>query len=1016
MIKLWINCLLVLLLSFKAQAIITKVTPPGSINYGMVYILPNGNYVIVDAGADQYKGAVYLYHGQTHALISKLTGSQPNDQIGYGGITVLSNNNFIVLSPYWMNGTKFRAGAVTLVNGVTGLNGQVSVNNSLVGSDSMDNVGSRLTVLSNGHVVIVSPFWHNGSIHRVGAVTWFNGNTGLIGLVDSNNSLIGSTNNIFNANFPEVKALNNGNYVVSNYTWDNGNLIDVGAVTWGNGNGGTHGMISPNNSLVGNTMHDLVGTSVTTLSNGNYVVSSRYYDHGPIVNTGAITFGSGITGISGIVNAQNSIVGSSTYDELYKVTGLTNGNFIVSCPSWDNGLITDVGLVKWVDGQVGDVGVLNGATCWIGSSTSDQVGKSVYALQNGHAVCVSENWDGVQVANAGAVTWIDGTTMSSGIISASNSIVGNTNGAMMLNRLATLNNGHFVIAMRQFSIGNSPIGAVMWCNGYAPTVGAVDTANCLYGSANGDFAGCVIVPLNNGHYVVSNINWNNNLITSAGAVTWCNGNGGTTGPINSSNSIVGYSQNDNVGEKVYALKNGNYVICSSNWKNGTQSSAGACTWANGNTGITGAVSAANSLVGTYWNDRVGGIVFELNDSNYVVFSPYYNGIIYSGGAFTWSNGQGGLLGTVNSSNSLLGTVTDQFSYFVNFTNYGNGAYGFACYDWNGIGFVSWSKSNGEYIGNLNNCRIIYGTALFGNSVPQYNPIYNYLIISVPYENKVYIAYPGSPESITNVQGCGSYYFNDQTLTSSGLYLDTLLNAQGCDSVFGVQLTINNPTTCSINITSCNSYNFFGQTLTNSGVYYYTLLNSIGCDSLITLNLTIINSETNTISAKACNSYIFNGQTLTHSGTYYDTLLNSVGCDTFITLNLMINKPSTSTSSVTAYNSYTFNGQTLTKSGVYYDTLFNVYGCDSLIVLNLTIDSNEFYVYPSPTNALVWVYAVNGFKQADIRLMHSDGKLISEYKQVQGSKYSFDLSSLASGLYLIQCVDESGVYFRKVMKY
>jgi hypothetical protein len=131
---------------------------------------------------------------------------------------------------------------------------------------------------------------------------------------------------------------------------------------------------------------------------------------------------------------------------------------------------------------------------------------------------------------------------------------------------------------------------------------------------------------------------------------------------------------------------------------------------------------------------------------------------------------------------------------------------------------------------------------------------------------------------------------------------------------------------------------------------------------------------------------------------------------------MINKPSTSTSSVTAYNSYTFNGQTLTKSGVYYDTLFNVYGCDSLIVLNLTIDSNEFYVYPSPTNALVWVYAVNGFKQADIRLMHSDGKLISEYKQVQGSKYSFDLSSLASGLYLIQCVDESGVYFRKVMKY
>jgi hypothetical protein len=40
----------------------------------------------------------------------------------------------------------------------------------------------------------------------------------------------------------------------------------------------------------------------------------------------------------------------------------------------------------------------------------------------------------------------------------------------------------------------------------------------------------------------------------------------------------------------------------------------------------------------------------------------------------------------------------------------------------------------------------------------------------------------------------------------------------------------------LNDTACSSYFFNGQTLTSNGIYYDTLVNAGGCDSLITLNL------------------------------------------------------------------------------------------------------------------------------------------------------------------------------------
>ena len=93
---------------------------------------------------------------------------------------------------------------------------------------------------------------------------------------------------------------------------------DVGAVTWGNGTTGVSGAVFAANSLVGSTSCDQVGISgVTALTNGNYVVASKYWDNGAAANAGAVTWGNGTTGVTAArFQPANSLVGSTANDEV----------------------------------------------------------------------------------------------------------------------------------------------------------------------------------------------------------------------------------------------------------------------------------------------------------------------------------------------------------------------------------------------------------------------------------------------------------------------------------------------------------------------------------------------------------------------------------------------------------------------------------------------------------------------------------------------------------------------------
>jgi hypothetical protein len=105
--------------------------------------------------------------------------------------------------------------------------------------------------------------------------------------------------------------LTNGNYVVASPSW-NGSL---GAATWGDGTAGVTGTIDAGNSLVGSNPNDQVGSGspgargVTALANGNYVVCSPYWDGGFSNGRGAVTWADGTVGLAGPVGPGNSLIG-----------------------------------------------------------------------------------------------------------------------------------------------------------------------------------------------------------------------------------------------------------------------------------------------------------------------------------------------------------------------------------------------------------------------------------------------------------------------------------------------------------------------------------------------------------------------------------------------------------------------------------------------------------------------------------------------------------------------------------
>ncbi len=270
------------------------VGPPGSELFGdYVTALPNGNIVVTDryydAGTVLDVGAVYLYDGGTGALISMLTGSTAFDQVGRHGVTVLANGNFVV----------------SIHTGIMAL--RVS-GGSHVGQRHHWGHGHGVGGQQPGGQYGGRPDWRGVCDGLIGV-----GQRQLCGaqrVLEQRHSRVRRGGHLGERHHRYHRyrvggqqpggqyrddrvggrwaaALTNGNYVLTADMWDNGAIVDVGAATWADGTSGITGTISAANSLVGSRADDRVGGwGATALSNGHYVVSSPSWDNGALVKPG----------------------------------------------------------------------------------------------------------------------------------------------------------------------------------------------------------------------------------------------------------------------------------------------------------------------------------------------------------------------------------------------------------------------------------------------------------------------------------------------------------------------------------------------------------------------------------------------------------------------------------------------------------------------------------------------------------------------------------------------------------
>ena len=259
--------------------------------------------------------------------------------------------------------------------------------------------------------------------------------------------------------------------------------------------------------------------------------------------------------------------------------------------------------------------------------------------------------------------------------------------------------------------------------------------------------------------------------------------------------------------------------------------------------------------------------------------------------------------------------------------------------------------------------------------------------------------------------CDSFVWqlNNQTYMNSGTYEHTLTNSNGCDSIIVLNLIVNYSDTINQSIQACNEFTWPANNVTyfQSGVYHFTYSNNSGCDSIIILDLEILEESYSTKTITACDEYNWetNNQTYTLSGLYTDTLTSYKGCDSIITLNLTILESTSSISEDSSCISYTWsqNGAIIFKSGIYSDTLINVLGCDSILFLDLIIDTVDTRVLDSAASLVAQA------DNATFQWFNCDNSFVPVRGATSNVFSPSDNSQYAAEIRQNGCVDTSACY-------
>ncbi|HUM45737.1 MAG TPA: gliding motility-associated C-terminal domain-containing protein [Chitinophagales bacterium] len=249
-------------------------------------------------------------------------------------------------------------------------------------------------------------------------------------------------------------------------------------------------------------------------------------------------------------------------------------------------------------------------------------------------------------------------------------------------------------------------------------------------------------------------------------------------------------------------------------------------------------------------------------------------------------------------------------------------------------------------------------------------------------------------------------------TVQGIYEDTLLAANGCDSlVISTTLTVIPSIIQNIPAAICPGEDYLlpgGITTNVPGVYLDTLAAASGCDSILITTLVILPVTTQTVAVSICNgdSYLLpSGNIVDTAGIYNDTLISSVGCDSIVITDLSVIPVMVLNvaAAICEGESYQLPAGGITNTaGIYTDTLFSFASCDTIVITDLT-------VHPALVQSIsIKGITCNGAGDASAQLIALSG--LAPYSFDWGTA-SFDDTSFVThlnpGNYTVYCTDANG---------
>lgn len=216
----------------------------------------------------------------------------------------------------------------------------------------------------------------------------------------------------------------------------------------------------------------------------------------------------------------------------------------------------------------------------------------------------------------------------------------------------------------------------------------------------------------------------------------------------------------------------------------------------------------------------------------------------------------------------------------------------------------------------------------------------------------------------------SFVFNGNPYSSPGVHRDTLIGANsfGCDSIMILNLTQKPYIQKSESMVLCfqETYVFNNQVISNSGTYKDTIPVNGSCDTIITLSVTKKALNNSNLNISICNgdSIFLQNKFRKVSGTYIDTFQSVSGCDSIIISNLVIDPLLIGTKKINLCK-----GDQISVNGVNYtsDTTFNSLksnstACDSVITYEL-----KFIEFDVDFNYLEKGLVVNFFNKGPVGL-------------------------------------------------